>query len=58
MDNKIGITPIQEEWGGIDIKFKSEPTHKEYGDTFLRFNRDGKVYEIRIKEINERRKKK
>lgn len=58
MANKIGITPLQEEWSGIKIQFTTEPTHKEFGDTFLRFNRDGKVYEIRIKEIVERRKKK
>lgn len=58
MANKIGITPIQEEWGGIKINFTNEPTHKEFGDTFLRFNRMGKVYEIRIKEIVERRTKK
>lgn len=58
MANKIGITPIQEEWGGIKIQFDTEPTHKEFGDTFLRFNRMGKVYEIRIKEVNKRRTKK
>jgi hypothetical protein len=57
MANKIGITPIQEEWGRIKIRFATEPTHKEFGDSFLRFNRMGKVYEIRIKEIVERRKR-
>ncbi len=58
MANKIGVTDIQDEWGGIKIIFTTDPTHKEHGDSFLRFNRDGKVYEIRIKEIVERRKKK
>lgn len=52
MANKIGITPLQEEWSGLDIKFSNEPTHKEFGDTFIRFNRMGKVFEIRIKEVN------
>lgn len=56
MANKIGITPLQEEWGGIKIIFTTEPTHKEFGDTFLRFNRMGETYEIRLKKLNKRRK--
>lgn len=54
MANKIGITPLQEEWGEIKIQFTTEPTHKEFGDTFVRYNRMGKVYEIRIKEIGKK----
>ena len=56
MANKIGITPLQEEWGAIKIHFTNEPTHEEYGDTFLRFNRMGETYEIRLKKLNKRRK--
>ena len=56
MDNKIGITDLQDEWRKLAITFVDEPIYKEYGEDNIRYTRKNKTFEIKIRELKQRKK--
>ena len=56
MDNKIGITDLQDEWRKLAITFVDEPIYKEYGEDYIRYTRKNKTFEIKIRELKQRKK--
>lgn len=56
MANKIGVTDIQDEWLKLAITFVDEPIYKEHGETYLRYARKNKTFEIKIRELKQRKK--